>query len=331
MKAILILTILFSMTQAYGDACLNRAHHQRIREGLGKKCDHQDKRFNCLDVMEVTDGDTLSVNIIGVHPYFAKDTSVRLFGLDTPESRPSTVKCLPTEAGDTELDREEYQKCKEALKLRDCEIKASKQATEILDQAICSNSDRIDIELATDDKGELIREKYGRVLGDILLVKYSGSRAQTTNAKDLLLGEKLAFKYDGGKKPTRDWCNKTIIRDPKLQKEYVSENFCSSRKCTEKTYQVRCHRRSGYPEQLTCYSGRIEDNIGRWFASCNRKSGKERRDCYQDKSENYFEFCRLFDSSGSAKNCRKDISQIIENYCSNELKGTASEDCSSVL
>lgn len=310
--------------------CRGRRNHQNIREKLGPKCKHEDKRFNCLDVVEVTDGDTLSVNIIGVHPYFAKDTSVRLHGLDTPESRPASVKCLEPEAGDSALDREEYEICLEAERLRECEIAASKEATRLLDEAICEDSDRVDIVLATDSNGKLIREKYGRILGKILIVDYKGNKAEVTDAQDLLLSRRLAFQYNGGTKVKRDWCNKSVVKHPKLQTEYIKDNFCSSRKCTEKTYQVRCHRRKTYNQQLSCYVDRIDSNIGRWFSSCKSKSGKERRDCYQSKSENYFEYCRLFDSIASAKSCRKDITETIENFC-DSLSGKAAKDCAAVL
>lgn len=321
---------LFLCQSALAGTCRNRRNHQNIREQLGSKCKHEDKRFNCLDVIEVTDGDTLNVNLIGIHPYFAKDTSVRLHGLDTPESRPATVKCIETGSEDSALAREEYEICLEAERLRECEIEASKEATRVLDEAICEDSDRVDIVLATDESGNLIREKYGRILGKILIVDYKGQKANVTDAQDLLLRRKLAFRYDGGTKLKRDWCKKTVVREPKLQPDYIKDNFCAGRKCTEKTYQVRCYRRKGYGRQLSCYSDRIDSNIGRWFSSCKRKSGKERRDCYQDKSENYFEFCRLFDSISAAKSCRRDITEVIEKYC-DDLDGSAAKDCSAVL
>ncbi len=313
-----------------GVDCRARAHQGEVRERLGARCDHEKDRFNCIDVIEVTDGDTLKVNIQGIHPYFAEDTAVRLYGLDTPESRPATVKCLELPENPTVKDREEYKVCLEALRLRECEVKASKEATEILANSICREGDRIDVLLAKDERGQLIREKYGRILGDISIVEYKGNKASRVNAGDLLLDRRLAFQYNGGTKLKRDWCNKTVVRDAKLQDGYIRANFCSSRKCTEKTYQERCYRRRGYNSKVGCYTDRIDRNIGRWFASCSDKKGKERRDCYQEKSDDYLAYCRLFDDADEVKRCRRDLSSTIENYCTDQ-KGSAEADCLSVL
>jgi endonuclease YncB( thermonuclease family) len=326
MKYTIILLVLIFGSISANAICEARRHHTDKREELGRKCEHGPDRLKCLDVLNITDGDTLSVNIVGVHPYFGEDTSVRLFGLDTPESRPATVECTALESDHTELDREEHITCLEAKRLRKCEMAASKEATSILEKAICVESDRIDVEFAKDPNGKIIREKYGRILGKILIIKYSGNTAKTTNAQSLLLDRKLAFEYDGGKKLTRDWCNKTLVKDPKLQGAYVKENFCSSRKCTEKTRQVRCNRKKNFGEQMTCYQERISSNIGRWFSSCKKKTGKTRRTCYREKAENYLEFCALYDTSRTAKSCRSEISGTIENYCSG-LTSQASEDC----
>lgn len=330
LKAISLFLLCGLMTAEAGVACRARTRQGQVRDRLGKKCNHEKDRFNCIDVLEITDGDTLSVNIQGIHPYFGGDTAVRINGLDTPESRPSTVKCIELPSSPTTRDREEYELCLEAKRLRDCEVKASKEATKILENAICDEGDRIDIVLAKNSRGELIREKYGRILGDISITEFKGQKANTVDAGQLLLNRQLAFSYDGGTKPKRDWCNKTIVRDQKLQDSYIKANFCSSRKCTEKTYQDRCYRRRGNAGKISCYSDRIESNISRWFASCKSKKGKERRDCYQDKSENYFGFCRLFTSSSAVRKCRRDLGETIENFCS-DLKGSESEDCLSVL
>ncbi|MCF8060533.1 MAG: hypothetical protein K9K67_14625 [Bacteriovoracaceae bacterium] len=328
MKLILILLI-FGMTSAHA-TCEARARLTEKREELGKKCEHDPDRLNCLDVLDITDGDTLSVNIVGVHPYFGKDTSVRLYGLDTPESRPPTVECIPLESDHTELDREEYEVCTEAKRLRKCEISASKEASAILEKSICVESDRIDLEFAKDNNGKVIREKYGRILGKILILKYDGGTVKTTDAQTLLLERQLAFEYDGGKKLTRDWCKKELIKNPSLQTNYVKEHFCSSRSCTEKTRQVRCYRKGNASAQINCYQERINSNIGRWFSSCKNKTGKVRRTCFREKAENYLEFCSLYDTSKSAKSCRGEISGTIEKYCS-ELTGQANEDCLAAL
>lgn len=329
-KVIGLFLICGLVTAEAGMNCRARTRHGQVRDRLGNQCKHGADRFNCIDVLEVTDGDTLNISIQGIHPYFAEDTSVRIFGLDTPESRPSTVKCLELPESPTQKDREEYEVCLEALRLRECEVKASKTATKLLEEAICDDGDRIDILLAKDGKGELIREKYGRILGNISIVEYSGQKEKRTDAGKLLLEKQLAFSYDGGTKLKRDWCNKNIVRNPKLQESYIKEHFCSSRKCTEKTYQERCYRRRGYNGKIGCYNERVESNIGRWFSSCGTKEGKERRDCYQDKAEDYLAYCRLFDTSAEGKKCRADLGETITNYCEDQ-KGSAQDDCLSVL
>jgi len=321
----IFLCLLFNNSFA-ATKCNAEKRHKAYRSANVSKCAHDKNRLKCLQIREVIDGDTLSVNISGVHPYFGQDASVRLFGLDTPESRPPTVECIPTVAADSELDKEEYETCLEAKRLRKCEVEASNEATSLLSKAICEDSDRVDIEIARDANGELIREKYGRILGNIFIIKKIGSGQSTVVARDLLLKEQLAFTYDGGTKRTRDWCRKTLVKDSRLQSAYVKSNFCSSRKCTEKTRQVRCYRRASYGEQIECYSERVGSNIGRWFNSCKTKSGPKRRGCYREKSENYLGFCDLYKTSKEIKNCRIDISKAMKLYC-NDLSGEAEQDC----
>jgi micrococcal nuclease len=307
-------------------ACNAERRHESYRSQNERLCAHDKTRLKCLEVREITDGDTLSVDISGVHPYFGEKASVRLYGLDTPESRPPTVECVELERGDSEIDREEYANCVEAKRLRKCEIDASKEATSLLAKAICEDSDRVDLEIAKDENGQLIREKYGRILGNIIILKKRGSRLTSVKAKDLLLNSRLAFEYDGGTKLTRDWCGKTLVQESKLQSSYVKENFCSSRKCTERTRQTRCFRRSTYSDQIACYSRRVEDNSGRWFQSCKAKSGAKRRSCFRTKAESYLEFCDLYKSSKDVKACRVDMGQAMGRYCS-KLSGDMENDC----
>lgn len=316
--------------QTYAADCPARANLQRVRGQLGKKCSHTKNRFNCLDVIKVTDGDTISVNIPGIHAYFGDDTFVRLHGLDTPESRPASVKCLPTQRDDALIDQQEYQKCLEAEKLRECELDAAKEASELVQKIVCEDSDRVDVEMTTDASGNLYREKYGRVLGNLYVTQFNGRSTEVVDVKDMLLGEKLAFEYDGGTKKGRNWCNKRLITDPKLQASYVKANFCSSRKCTEKTLQRRCYHRQGYSAQKDCYLERIDDNIKVWFRSCAGKSGVDRKECYQDKANDYLGFCRQYDSRSLNQMCRKDLSKPIENFCQG-LSAKAMEDCLSAI
>lgn len=311
---------------AKANSCPIRNHLQSVRNQLGKKCSHTKNRFNCLDVIKVTDGDTIAVNIPGVHAYFGENTFIRLSGLDTPETRPPSVKCIPTVAADSRIDQLEYTKCLEAERLRQCEVDASKEASDILQQTICENSDRVDVEMAVDSRGNLYREKYGRVLGNVYVTTQESGRQEVIDVKKLLLKGKLAFKYDGGTKPSRNWCNKKLITDPKLKTDYVKSNFCSSRKCTERTLQLRCYHRNGYSDQKDCYIDRIEKNIKSWFRSCSDKLGQERKECYSEKSLSYLNFCRQYDSRLKSQMCRTDLSAPIENYCKT-LGNAAQDDC----
>ena len=333
MKTMLCLFALVFGLSIHGAECSARARFDQMRNDLGKKCDHTNDRLNCLDVLKVTDGDTISVNIIGIHPYFADDTDIRLFGLDTPESRPSSVKCIPTVGGDSDFDRNEYEICLEAARLRDCEKAAAEESAALLENAICEESDRVDVKFARDNDGQIIREKFGRILGDVLIYDYSGSSRspKVTNVGDILLKDKLAFPYNGGTKVKRDWCNKQVVTNPKLQDSYIRENFCSSRKCTEKTYQNRCAGRRTFSAQMNCYEDHIAGKISRWFSSCQNKSGAARRECYADKSDDYFSFCDEYDSTNDVRKCRVSLSKTINKYCTNELDGRASSDCSLAL
>lgn len=49
------------------------------------RCRHSDKRLNCVKVVSVYDGDTVFVDVPGVHPLFGKRVGVRVYGIDTPE------------------------------------------------------------------------------------------------------------------------------------------------------------------------------------------------------------------------------------------------------
>lgn len=323
----LVMVLVFCVhNSAYAELCSARNHLKNIREQLGDKCNHSKNRFNCLDVIKVTDGDTIAINIPGVHSYFGRDTYIRLSGLDTPEKRPPSVKCIPTTSADSRLDQFEYLKCLEAERLRQCEVNAAIEATEILQKTVCQDSDRVDVELAVDSQGNLYREKYGRVLGNVFVTSSHFARQEVIDVKNLLLKSKLAFKYDGGPRANRNWCDKTIITDKKLKKEYIRKHFCSSRKCTERVIQTRCFNRSDYSVQKDCYVDRIEKNIKSWFRFCLNKTDQERRNCFLDKALNYLDFCRQYDSRMKSRMCRADLKIPIEIYCKT-LDPDALEDC----
>jgi endonuclease YncB( thermonuclease family) len=46
-----------------------------------------EKEFHCLEFVKNYDGDTVTVNIPGIHPFFGKKMSIRVNGIDTPEIR----------------------------------------------------------------------------------------------------------------------------------------------------------------------------------------------------------------------------------------------------
>ncbi len=76
-----------------------------------------------------------------------------------------------------------------------CEKKAAYEAKELVKEILTSASDISIINIK--------RGKYFRLVGDVL--------ANNQSIGDILLERKLAFPYDGGTKPTIDWCNRSII------------------------------------------------------------------------------------------------------------------------
>ena len=59
-----------------------------IKASASKKtlnCTHDAKNFRCVKYIRNHDGDTVTVDIPGVHPLLGKGISVRVAGVDTPE------------------------------------------------------------------------------------------------------------------------------------------------------------------------------------------------------------------------------------------------------
>jgi len=56
-----------------------------ISLAFGQECPHGSDRFNCVKFVKNYDGDTLTVNVPGVHPFFGQGLKVRVLGIDTPE------------------------------------------------------------------------------------------------------------------------------------------------------------------------------------------------------------------------------------------------------
>jgi endonuclease YncB( thermonuclease family) len=52
---------------------------------LVQTCQHDAATFRCVKYVRNYDGDTVTVEIPGVHPLLGKGISVRVFGIDTPE------------------------------------------------------------------------------------------------------------------------------------------------------------------------------------------------------------------------------------------------------
>ena len=95
---------------------------------LAVDCNHTDTSFNCVTYVDNYDGDTITVDIPNVHPFFGHNAHVRVYGVDTPEMT-STERCGKTAA-----------------------LKARNRVRELLTKA-----KRIDLT-------KLATEKYGRIL-----------------------------------------------------------------------------------------------------------------------------------------------------------------------
>lgn len=133
------------------------------------ECGHGSDRFNCVEFVRAIDGDTVVVDLPGVHPYFGSKAQVRLNGVDTPESRSKDA----------------------------CEVKLARIAKKLVESNL-RFAKRIDLKLPSDGKGKLRKEKYGRILADILF-----------DGKDLaasLLAQGLAVRYEGKTKQRTNWC-----------------------------------------------------------------------------------------------------------------------------
>jgi micrococcal nuclease len=52
---------------------------------IDSSCEHGPTHLRCVKYLKNYDGDTVTVNVPGVHPLLGKEISVRIHGIDTPE------------------------------------------------------------------------------------------------------------------------------------------------------------------------------------------------------------------------------------------------------
>ena len=133
--------------------------------GILRRANMQNNEYD-VKVIKVVDGDTVDVDInlgIGV---WLHDERVRIMGIDTPESRTSDkVEDLFGEAAKARL----------------------KELMEDGGKLITTE----------DRKGEDMKGKFGRILGDFYVERYEGEKEKVT---DIMIEEGHAVAYFGGSK-----------------------------------------------------------------------------------------------------------------------------------
>ncbi len=139
-----------------------------VLQALAESCPHGSDRFNCVQFVRAIDGDTIVIDIPNVHSYFGAKAEVRLYGIDTPEKRGS-----------------------------DCEVKLSRIATKLVESELKA-AKRIDVQLIANTKGKMRREKFGRILANVIY--------ESKSLSEVLLKNDLAVEYKGDKKKKIDWC-----------------------------------------------------------------------------------------------------------------------------
>lgn len=96
-------------------------------------CAHGSKAFRCVKYIKNYDGDTFTVEIPQVHPFFGKNAKIRIRGMDTPEISGH----------------------------QPCEREAARNARKLLENQL-KTAKRIDLE-------NVDRDKYFRILADVLV------------------------------------------------------------------------------------------------------------------------------------------------------------------
>jgi micrococcal nuclease len=59
--------------------------HARPANGQSTPCKQSITEIDCVEYVRNYDGDTITVNIAGLHPLFGREIPVRVFGIDAPE------------------------------------------------------------------------------------------------------------------------------------------------------------------------------------------------------------------------------------------------------
>lgn len=114
------------------------------------ECNHGSDRFNCVKFLKNYDGDTLTMTIPGVHPFFGNDLKVRVRGIDTPEMKGKGP----------------------------CEKEWGRVARNLV-EAELRRARRIDLLVDFDDR----LDKYGRLLADVV---YDGKNLKDILIKNRL-------------------------------------------------------------------------------------------------------------------------------------------------
>ncbi|NCN27816.1 thermonuclease family protein [bacterium] len=78
---ILIILLLFN------SSLKRKPSSSNVTTNLNTSCTHTATSFHCVKYLKNYDGDTITVEIPGVHPLLGKSISIRVLGLDTPERR----------------------------------------------------------------------------------------------------------------------------------------------------------------------------------------------------------------------------------------------------
>ncbi len=108
--------------------------HSRVIESIDGQgsCEPSETAFNCVQVVEVYDGDSFFIDIPDAHPFFGRRMGVRVDGIDTPEMRSAS----------------------------ECERRKGREAKEALEDLLYG-AERVDIV-------NLRKDKYFRILGTVL-------------------------------------------------------------------------------------------------------------------------------------------------------------------